>query len=99
MTYQGLPYKTKWDKAELVMWFIQINGGKERGECAWLFWGRWHGLSLQTGQTSSLAPEIYQTFFNEGIDKENKNTHILIITVKVAPSVMIGWDGIKTVWT
>ena len=38
----------------------------------------------------SLAPEIYQTFFNEGIDKENKNTHILIITVKVAPSVMMG---------
>ena len=84
---------------------IQINGGKERGECAWLFWGRWHGLSLQTGQTS-LAPEIYQTFFNEGIDKENKNTHILIftylliiLTVKVAPSVMMGWDGIKTDWT
>ena len=72
------------------------NGGKERGECAWLFWGRWHGLNLQTGQTSSLAPEIYQTFFNEGIDKENKNTHILILTVKVAPSVMMGWDGIKT---
>ena len=89
MTYQGLPYKTKWDKAELVMWFIQINGGKERGECAWLFWGRWHGLSLQTGQTS-LAPEIYQTFFNEGIYKENKNTHRLILTVKVAPSVMMG---------
>ena len=52
-------------------------------------------MSLQTGQTSSLAPEIYQTFFNEGIDKENKNTHILIITVKVAPSVMMGCDGIK----
>ena len=99
MTYQGLPNKTKWDKAELVMWFIQINGGKERGESAWLFWGRWHGLSLQTGQTSSLTLEIYQTFFNEGIDEKNKNTHILIITVRVAPSVMMGCDGIKTVWT
>ena len=29
--------------------------------------------------------------------KKNKNTHILIITVKVAPSVMMGCDGIKTV--
>ena len=54
-------------------------------------------MSLQTGQTSSLTPEIYQTFFNEGIDKKNKNTDILIITVKVAPSVMMGCDGIKTV--
>ena len=27
--------------------------------------------------------------------KKNKNTHILIITVKVAPSVMMGWDGME----
>ena len=77
------------------MCFIQINGGKERGEYAWLFWGRWHGLSIQIGLKSSLAPEIYQAFFNKGIDKEDKNTHILIITVKVAPSVMMGWDGME----
>ena len=96
VTYQGFSTKIKWDKVELIMCFIEINGGKERGECAWLFWGRWHGLSIQVGQTSSLAPEIYQVFFNKGIDKEDKDTHILIITVKVAPSVMMGWDGIKT---
>ena len=66
------------------MCFIQINGGKERV------------LSLQTGQIFSLAPEIDQTFFNKGINKENKNTHILIITVKVTPSVMMGWVEIKT---
>ena len=52
-------------------------------------------MSIQIGQTSSLAPEIYQAFFNKGIDKEDKNTHILIITVKVAPSVMMGWDGME----
>ena len=95
MTYQGLSTKIKWDKVELIMCFIQINGGKERGEYAWLFWGRWHGLSIQIGLTSSLAPEIYQAFFNKGIDKEDKNTHILIVTVKVAPSVMMGWDGME----
>ena len=66
------------------MCFIQINGEKERV------------LSLQTGQIFSLAPEIDQTFFNKGINKENKNTHILIITVKVTPSVMMGWVEIKT---
>ena len=66
------------------MCFIQINGKKERV------------LSLQTGQIFSLASEIDQTFFNKGINKENKNTHILIITVKVAPSVMMGWDEIQT---
>ena len=56
---------------------------------------RWHGLSIQVGQASSLAPEIYQVFFYKGIDKEDKDTHILIITVKVAPSVMMGWDGME----
>ena len=36
---QGLPNKMKLDKAGLVMCFVQINGGEERGAIAWLHFG------------------------------------------------------------
>ena len=90
----------KWDKAELVMWFIQINGGKERGGVCVTILGKltWFESSDWT-DIFSCVRNLSNFFFNEGIDKENKNTHIIILTVKVAPSVMMGWDGIKTDWT
>lgn len=36
---QGLPNKMKLDKVGLAMCFVQINGGEERGEIAWLHFG------------------------------------------------------------
>ena len=53
------------------------------------------GLSLQTEQFLWPAPEIYQIFCNEGIDKEKKNIHVLIITTSKS-SFMLRHDRMVT---
>ena len=77
------------------MCFIQINGVKGKRRMCVTILGKLAWLKYSNRTDIFSCARNLSSFLNKGIDKEDKNTHILIITVKVAPSVMMGWDGME----
>ena len=81
----------------LVLCFIQINGGNERGEYAWLYFGDVWLKYLDRTNIFSCARNLYN-FLNEGIDKKKKKKKKRISTWLLLPHLDLIYFCDMTEW-